>query len=181
MECASGEHTAVLSVCVLLLVICSCDRDQRVHISVVACIIMVFGVVMASLSRDGANAQQPKSPRWTRVHYRHPPVAPRTVEGYVNGTTPVVPVFEEGPQVVSTECSEHYMPQVYQCGPRFHGAAPPLAYQSNEEQFPPPPPTATNYGRFGYGRIRGDGGRVTPGIPTNHGLPVNHRKSYTLR
>ena len=180
MECVSVEHTAIFSVCVLLLVICGCDRDQRVHISVVASVIVVFSAVVASMSRDSVTAKQPKPPPcWAHVQYPRPPVPPQTVEGYVNVTTPD---FEEQPQVNSVvECTDHYMPHAYQCGPRFHGAAPPLAYQSNEEQFPPPPPTATNYGRFGYGRIRGDGGRVTPGIPTNHGLPVNHRKSYTLR
>lgn len=58
MECAPPypEHIAIFGASVLLLVICCSDREQRVHVSVVVGVILVFGVVLAVAAR-GASRQ----------------------------------------------------------------------------------------------------------------------------
>lgn len=50
--CAPPEHIAIFGACVLLLVLCCSDRDQRVHVSVVVAVIVAFGVVAVSVVRQ---------------------------------------------------------------------------------------------------------------------------------
>ena len=63
MECAPPypEHIAIFGASVLLLVICCSDREQRVHVSVVVGVILVFGVVLAVAARGASRQPQPHS------------------------------------------------------------------------------------------------------------------------
>jgi hypothetical protein len=51
MEYVPAEHIAIFGASVLLLVVCYSDREQRVHISVVAALIVAFGVMLSTTRR----------------------------------------------------------------------------------------------------------------------------------
>lgn len=74
-ECAPPEHIAIFGACVLLLVLCCSDRDQRVHVSVVVGVVLAFGVVAVSVVRRPLvlDTQQHEAPAVHQQEHFAPP------------------------------------------------------------------------------------------------------------